>query len=85
MMVYAKAGMLVQDQSLVPRTSATSITARDGPRHPPATEQQLQQAQSDASEQAQPTTLDLFRSCSDVEAAVVDLEGTSRRGWTMML
>jgi hypothetical protein len=41
-----------------------------------ATEQhQQQQARRDAMERAQPTKLDLFRSCSDVEAAaVVDLE-----------
>jgi hypothetical protein len=37
-------------------------------------QQQLQQARRDASERAQPTKPDLFRSCSDVETAAVDRE-----------
>jgi hypothetical protein len=69
-----------------PRTSATSgatcLTARDGPRYPPgATEQQQQlQARRDARELAHPTNLDLFRSCSDVEAAAVNPEADIRPG-----
>jgi hypothetical protein len=39
-----------------------------------ATEKQQQQARRDARERAQPTKLDLFRSCSDVEGAAVDRE-----------
>jgi hypothetical protein len=54
----------------VPSRSATVLGTRQG-----ATEQQQQlQGQSDARERAQPRKLDLFRSCSDVEAAAADLE-----------
>jgi hypothetical protein len=48
---------------------ATVIGTRQG-----ATEQQLQQPRRDTMERAQPTKLDLFRSCIDVEVAAVDLE-----------
>jgi hypothetical protein len=61
-----------------------AITARDGPRHPPGRDGTAAAARRDARERAQPTKLDLFRSCSDVEEATVDLEA-SRRGWTSML
>jgi hypothetical protein len=78
---YDEAEMMVQDQSLVPgdlrdigrdvpSRPATVLCTRQG-----ATEQQqLQQARRDARVRAQRTKLDLFRSCSDVEAAAVDLE-----------
>jgi hypothetical protein len=79
---YDEAEMMVQDQSLVP--ADLRDMGRDVPSRPAtvlgtrqgATEQQQQQQQArrDARERAQPTKLDLFRSCSDVEAAAVDLE-----------
>jgi hypothetical protein len=64
----------------VPSRPATVPGIRQG-----ATEQQQQQqARRDAGEREQPTELDLFRSCCDVETAAVDLEADIRR-WTTML
>jgi Leucine-rich repeat (LRR) protein len=73
--------MMVQGLSLVP--ADLRDIGRDMPSRPAtvfgtrqgATEQQ-QQARRDPRERAQPTKLDLFRSCSDVEAAAV---GAGRR------
>jgi hypothetical protein len=53
----------------VPSRPATVLGTRQG-----TTEQQQQQARRDARERAQPTKRDLFRPCSDVEAAAVDRE-----------
>jgi hypothetical protein len=70
----------VQDQSLVPadlRDMGSDVPLR--PRRSPALARARRGSSSklarrDARERAQPTKLDLFRSCSDVEAAAVDLE-----------
>jgi hypothetical protein len=73
---------MVQDQSLVP--ADLRDIGRDVPSRPAtvlgtrqgATERSSSSnnRRRDARERAQPTKLDLFRSCSDVEAAAVDLE-----------
>jgi hypothetical protein len=73
--------MMVQDQSRVPADlrDIWRATCHHGPRRSSASarvqqQQHQQQARHDARERAQPTKLDLFRSCSDTDAAAVDLE-----------
>jgi hypothetical protein len=78
---YDETEMMVQDQSLVPadlRDIGRDVPSRPatvlGTRQGATEQQQQQQVRRDARERPQPSKLDMFRSCSDVEAAAVDLE-----------
>jgi hypothetical protein len=83
-----EAGMMVQG----PVPADLRIIGRDVPSRPATVLgtrqgalQQQRQARRYVRELAQPTKLDLLRSCGDVQAAAVDLEADIPPSWTTML